>query len=455
MSRPSWDTYFVRQAVMVSSRATCDRRLVGAVLVRDNRALTTGYNGSIRGGLHCDDAGHLMVDRHCVAGSTVISKLQTGDYNSGHRTIEEIWEAWQDYQKRGAMRRMNVRSAGQDGVIVAGSVTDVWRSDDKKQCFSVRTSLGRTVEVTAEHRFMTPDGWSPLNKLSEGAEVALNGQPLHEDPDWLRQKYEVEGRTQVQLASLAGCGRTAIKKNLDKFGIARRPFKLGGWNLGSKRAGPQYGGRDVLPSSARERARRYALADECAVCNTADRLQVHHLDGDAFNDSDDNLRTLCEPCHTVAHTPHAKRESVLFDRIVEIVPTARQHVYDLTVEPYHNFVGDGFVLHNCVRTVHAEVNALIAAARHGVTTDGATLYVTCYPCWGCFKMLANAGITRIVYENSYRVDPLVLEGAALMGMTVYQLELSSEDKEAILGEAYDPEQQTFDDKLATEGEGTK
>ena len=163
------------------------------------------------------------------------------------------------------------------------------------------------------------------------------------------------------------------------------------------------------------------------VCSTLGTLQVHHLDGDALNDADANLCTLCTPCHNVAHTPHAKRESVVFDQIVSITPTARQHVYDLTVEPHHNFIGDGFVLHNCVRTVHAEMNAVIAAARHGVSTDGATLYVTCYPCWNCFKMLANAGIRRIVYENSYRVDPLVADGAVVMGMELEQVGMDPGD----------------------------
>ncbi|KKM94497.1 hypothetical protein LCGC14_1197790, partial [marine sediment metagenome] len=64
MTRPGWNTYFVRQAVMASTRATCDRRHVGAVLVRDRRVLATGYNGSIRGQRHCDEGGHLMRDGH-------------------------------------------------------------------------------------------------------------------------------------------------------------------------------------------------------------------------------------------------------------------------------------------------------------------------------------------------------------------------------------------------------
>lgn len=53
-------------ATAVSTRATCDRKHVGAVIVRDSRILCTGYNGSIPGAPHCDDVGHMMEDGHCV-----------------------------------------------------------------------------------------------------------------------------------------------------------------------------------------------------------------------------------------------------------------------------------------------------------------------------------------------------------------------------------------------------
>lgn len=66
MSRESWDQYFLNIAKQVSTRATCKRAHVGAVLVRDNTILATGYNGSIRGLPHCEDVGCMMEDGHCV-----------------------------------------------------------------------------------------------------------------------------------------------------------------------------------------------------------------------------------------------------------------------------------------------------------------------------------------------------------------------------------------------------
>lgn len=66
MARPSWDEYFMELAHVVAKRSTCNRRSVGAVLVREKRILTTGYNGSPPGQPHCTDVGCLMVDNHCV-----------------------------------------------------------------------------------------------------------------------------------------------------------------------------------------------------------------------------------------------------------------------------------------------------------------------------------------------------------------------------------------------------
>lgn len=64
--RASWDEYFMAIAREVATRSTCERKHVGAVIVRDKMILTTGYNGSIRGLPHCDDDGHMMEEGHCV-----------------------------------------------------------------------------------------------------------------------------------------------------------------------------------------------------------------------------------------------------------------------------------------------------------------------------------------------------------------------------------------------------
>jgi dCMP deaminase len=59
LARPSWDEYFMQIARVVATRSTCLRRHVGAVLVKDKRILTTGYNGAPRGLPHCLEVGCL------------------------------------------------------------------------------------------------------------------------------------------------------------------------------------------------------------------------------------------------------------------------------------------------------------------------------------------------------------------------------------------------------------
>lgn len=65
--RADWGEYFMNIAHVVASRSTCDRKFVGAVIVRDKTILSTGYNGSVRKLEHCDEAGHMMENGHCVA----------------------------------------------------------------------------------------------------------------------------------------------------------------------------------------------------------------------------------------------------------------------------------------------------------------------------------------------------------------------------------------------------
>lgn len=57
MKRPSWDEYFMEMAELTAKRSTCMRRSVGAVIVKDRRAIATGYNGAPRGIAHCEERG--------------------------------------------------------------------------------------------------------------------------------------------------------------------------------------------------------------------------------------------------------------------------------------------------------------------------------------------------------------------------------------------------------------
>lgn len=77
--------------------------------------------------------------------------------------------------------------------------------------------------------------------------------------------------------------------------------------------------------------------------------------------------------------------------------------------------------HELCRATHAEQNAIISAARMGVSVDGAEIYITDSPCILCTKMLINAGIKRIVYKGAYP-DSFSLEMLEEAGVETVQYE---------------------------------
>jgi dCMP deaminase len=75
---------------------------------------------------------------------------------------------------------------------------------------------------------------------------------------------------------------------------------------------------------------------------------------------------------------------------------------------------------HCVRTVHAEANAILQSAKHGARIEAGYIYTTASPCFPCFKLIANSGLTRIVFGEFYR-DQRIFEFAARLGIELVKL----------------------------------
>lgn len=84
--------------------------------------------------------------------------------------------------------------------------------------------------------------------------------------------------------------------------------------------------------------------------------------------------------------------------------------------PHCDEVGCDIVNDRCQRTIHAEINALAQAARMNGGVDGATAYLTHFPCSGCFKAMVNAGIVRVAYGEVRYIDALVISTAAALSI---------------------------------------
>ncbi|MET3699310.1 dCMP deaminase [Bacillus oleivorans] len=82
---------------------------------------------------------------------------------------------------------------------------------------------------------------------------------------------------------------------------------------------------------------------------------------------------------------------------------------------------------HCVRTIHAEMNAILQCAKFGVQTEGAEIYVTHFPCLNCTKAIIQAGIKCIYYAKDYKNHPYALELLEQAGVKTVKVELEKTD----------------------------
>ncbi|MFA5023770.1 MAG: cytidine/deoxycytidylate deaminase family protein [Patescibacteria group bacterium] len=82
-------------------------------------------------------------------------------------------------------------------------------------------------------------------------------------------------------------------------------------------------------------------------------------------------------------------------------PVGLPHCDEVGHEMHTVVLEDGTTSRHCIRTAHAEQNAICEAARMGIPLEGATLYVKMFPCYTCAKMIINCGIKRVVCAGDY------------------------------------------------------
>jgi len=87
-------------------------------------------------------------------------------------------------------------------------------------------------------------------------------------------------------------------------------------------------------------------------------------------------------------------------------PAGMPHCLDVGCEMYESRNPNGDLVQNCFRTIHAEINAIAQAARHGTAISNADIYVTHTPCVHCFKTIVNSGIRRVFYEKPYKMETI-------------------------------------------------
>lgn len=112
-------------------------------------------------------------------------------------------------------------------------------------------------------------------------------------------------------------------------------------------------------------------------------------------------------------------------------PAGLPHCDEIGHDMRKVFDDAGNVTQHCVRTLHAEQNAIIQAAKFGVSIDGATLYCKMVPCRSCAMMIINSGIKRVVAEKHYHAeaDTVKMFKDAGIGLVVMSDEVEKYDRQ--------------------------
>ena len=87
---------------------------------------------------------------------------------------------------------------------------------------------------------------------------------------------------------------------------------------------------------------------------------------------------------------------------------------------------------HCLRTIHAEMNAILQCAKFGIPTSGAEIYVTDFPCLQCTKSLLQAGIKKIHYLRNYHNDPYAVSLLKKKNIEVEQVKINPKYLESVV-----------------------
>lgn len=301
----------------------------------------------------------------CVDGDTEVYSMGSSE---NHWTIRQLYDWQNDPKRSGRLKLMQIRSCDETtGELVKNKIVKVYKTG-VKPCYEIKTKHGRSLVCTADHRILTKNGYVPLHDIHIGDYVMSNGLPLLENREWIYNYYITQNHTRAETAAKIGCCEATLYKAFQKYGIKKplsdRPNrhpghgvkgmfsaeaidKLHNIHLGENNCKYKENVHDLTADGARNRSRRLIQKQSCCVCGSTSRLEVHHIDHDPYHYTEDNLEVLCSKCHKQRHGILSKL-AVFSDPVISIVFVGNREVYDVEMEaPFHNFVANGIVVHNC------------------------------------------------------------------------------------------------------------
>jgi thymidylate synthase (FAD) len=314
----------------------------------------------------------------CLSGDTLLysEHRQRGRRNGAKkRRLADIYKMTQTPHGRSRLKLLRLRCLDEStGTFTVGGVRAVV-SSGIKPVFRVELADGKTIDCTREHRFLTPEGWQPLETIVGGLEVSpgglatwgrndaellVNGKLAYQDRDWLRTHYHDRNLDQASIARIAGVSEHTIRSWVRKHGLqkpmgswsaGRTPWNRGrrykgGWKhtdetrrlLSEQKSGagnPQWKGGVtpdglVLRRPLIERRQEVYKRDEwrCRLCgNHSNELTLHHVlpvwARPDLADDEQNVVSLCRPCHLSVNTRELEYVERFGRGLMEIPADAR------------------------------------------------------------------------------------------------------------------------------------
>jgi Rad3-related DNA helicase len=235
-----------------------------------------------------------------------------------------------------------------DGIVRLGRVLHAWFSG-VKTTYTVTTNTGRTVRATDEHPFLTERGWLRLDELKVGDELHVRGEQALNLPRKPKAAYK-------RICVLAHPYRN--QKTVPEHRLVVEA-DLNGMSYPTFLATVRSGAVDGL------------------VFLNPDEFHVHHKDHNPFNNDLSNLQVMTPTEHHRLHAEEGKTNSVLYKVVTETVESVElfgeEETFDIEVaDDPHNFIVNGFVVHNTGKSFAGLVPAILWALRTGQTVAVAT-----------------------------------------------------------------------------------
>ena len=323
------------------------------------------------------------ITRHRIASFCLSGDMIVGyDGRSKGCTIKDIYNKSEQYKHMTKLRSVDEASKE----IVMNNIVNVFYNG-VQPTYEIKTSDGYLIRATSSHEFLTSDGWKKLSDLSVGDKIYTNGIEAYKQKEWLNQKYNIENLQQKDIAELCGVSHHTIRSWIRKYGLQK---DLGSWSIGvappnkgktkenyeplaitsnkirEKRKIPEFAnkfgkkklelddayGIQKTNSNGYNRVHDfYYRTNVCSVCGeVCEHTEIHHIDKNPKNFKPDNLIELCMICHKRIHKG-ASVKAVKPSVIQSIEYYGEEDVYDIEMKyPYHNYVANGFVVHNCIRS---------------------------------------------------------------------------------------------------------